>query len=947
MALNINADMVGGLFGFGNSTNTSTDPVGIDTSVLASLNRQPSASSSSAKKKYAPTAPWAYTASVNPANDAKALTVAAKAALEGGKLINENAAKLDLPGVSDDYKKLFALYNGLNTLTGIADQIKVKDLTELQKKQIKSTFAKGLAEVNAYAASVKFKSIRITEGDTVTTARSTVSVGQKTTSYSTPPLVTGSSSNLVDSFQGDVRFNMSILRAGTTHDIAVDLSEMGSTPRNLVNVTAYLNDKLSAAGVGTRVAVDRIPGSDKTIMVGGKPVKNGTNPVSYAMKFNLDSGDTITMSPVVTEPAVYIAQAAGDPNPDKKPLTNDGKLTQQLIKVQADESLFSAPVQKSGEANYFDGRVWSKDLPSSVGVVHATQVGPDGALYTLSDATATVDGQALKGTQDAVLQKYDSAGKLLFTRTLGAKASASGLTMAISSDGTIAIAGKTNGGIGGATTGTLNSPDATTSDSFVTTYNAAGEELWTVSRGGRTDDEATNLAFGADGTVYVAGRAQSALPGATEVGGWDTYIEAFRADAKGKPQTVFTQNVGTTGTDRPSGLVVDGSSIILANNEVGHGVLYRFDVSTTTPTQTARLDLGDLAGGSIVGLAINGGALVIGGSTGNAALATGAVVNKNTLSGGRDGFIAQIQTSLAVTGSNTLSFYGGTGDDQVSGMAVSGGKVFLTGQVGSDLPGGQAAVGTKDGFIAQIDPATGAVGWSRRYSSKAGFVSPTAIAVDATGASVLDRLGLPKGVMGAVGSKQLSAASSLRPGDSFQIKAGAFGTKATITIADGETLDTLAAKVTHAVGGMAIVASTLSENGRNLSIKPAGNFATVELFGGPAGKDALIGLGLPDGVVRTTLVSKSGKLLPGDGKGQIYGLKLDQQINLDSDMAISHTAAELTTALGVVRQAYKDLQTAATPRSVTTAAATSSKPAPAYLTAQIANYQQALLRLGG
>jgi len=716
---------------------------------------------SSANKKYAPTAPWAYSAAPNGADDPKALTAAAKAALSGGKLINENAAKLDLEGASADYKKLFALYTGLNTLSGVADQINGKDLSTAQKNQIKSTFKKGLAEINAYANGLKFEDIRLTQGDTASTARSTVGVGKTTASYSTPPLVTGSSSNVVDAFQGDVRFTMSVKRSGTTHSIAVDLSEMGATPRSLVNVMGYLNGKLSAEGVATRVAVERIPGGDKMVTVGGKPVKVGTNPDSYAMKFNLDSGDTVTMTPVATEPAVYIAQSTGDPDPDKKPLTKDGKVTQQLIKVQTDTSLFAAPTQKVGETNFFDGRVWAKDIEAASGVIRATQVGPDGAVDTLSDATAKVDGQALKGAQDAVLQKYDSAGKLLFTRTLGATTSAAGLTMAIAADGSIAIAGKVNGEIGGAVTGASNSPDATTSDSFVTTFNAAGEELWTVKRGARSDDEATHLAFGADGTVYVAGRAQSAMPGQTAVGGWDTYVQAFKADSTGKPQTLFTQTIGTTGTDKPSGLVVDGTSIVLANNEAGRGVLYRFDVSTTTPTQTARRDLGDLGGGSIVGLALNGGSLVVGGSTGNAALAAGTA--NNTLSGNRDGFVAQLDKSLTAAGTDRLSFYGGTGDDQVTGMAVSAGKVFLTGQAGTDLPG-QAAVGTKDGFIAQVDPGTGALGWSRRYSGKAGFVTPNAIAIDATGVSVLDKLGLPKGVMGGVASKQLSAASSLRPG---------------------------------------------------------------------------------------------------------------------------------------------------------------------------------------
>ena len=944
MAINFSASMVQSLFG-SSSTNGYSGPIGIDTSLLANTYAAPaSTATSAANKQYAPTAPWSFTAAVNGANDATTLTADAKAALAGSKLINEGAAKLDLPNASTDYKKLFALYGGVNTLAGVADQINAPNLTTSQIANIKSTFARGLAEINGYVTTAQFDALRMTEGNVNSLDTSTVTVGKTATSYSTPPLVTGSTSNVVDAFQGTVKFTMSVKRSGTTHNIAVDLSEMGTTPRSLVNVMSYLNTKLAAAGVGTRVTADRLPGGDKTITVGGKPVKIGTNPDSYDMKFNLDSGDTFSLVPAATEPAVYIAQGVGNPNPDNNTLTNDGKITQQLIKVQADQSLFSAPPEQTGSTNYFDGKVWSKDMDPAVGVIHATQVGPDGSVYTLSDSTGTVDGQPIKGTQDVLLQKFDTAGKLVFSRNLGAASTASGLTMAVAADGTVAVAGKVSGVLGGSVDGTTNSPDATTSDSFVTTYNAAGEEQWTTRRGSRADDEATNIAFGADGTVYVAGRTQAAMPGQTAIGGWDTYVEGFKADASGKPQTVFTQTLGTTGTDKPGGLVVDGSSIVVANNEGGHAVLYRYDVSTSTPTQTARRDLGDLGGGSIAGLAINNGALVLAGTTGSNSLAAGTATN--TLSGSRDGFVAQLNKTVTAAATDKLTYYGGSGDDQVTGMTVSGGKVFLTGQAGTDLPGLPAA-GTKDAFIVQMDPKTGAVGWSRRYSGKDGYVTPNAIAVDATGASVLDKLGLPSGVLGAAGSKQIAASSSLRPGDSFQVKAGLFGTKATITIDKGETLDTLAAKLNHACIGQATVSVVTSDSGKTLSIKPANNFNTLELFAGPTGKDALAGLGIPDGVVRATNITSSGQVVPADGKGQIYGLKLDPHINLDTPAAIAHTAAELASAMTVIRQAYKDLLAAATPAAVTAAQNATATPVPAYLTAQIANYQQALQRLTG
>jgi hypothetical protein len=55
----------------------------------------------------------------------------------------------------------------------------------------------------------------------------------------------------------------------------------------------------------------------------------------------------------------------------------------------------------------------------------------------------------------------------------------------------------------------------------------------------------------------------------------------------------------------------------------------------------------------------------------------------------------------------------------------------------------------------------------------------------------------------------------------------------------------------------------------------------------------------------------------------------------------------LNDALGVIRNAYKDLETAAKPKPPATPGAGHSGPVPAYLTTQIANYQAALNRLTG
>ncbi|MDO8323322.1 MAG: hypothetical protein Q7T23_10315 [Phenylobacterium sp.] len=899
-------------------------------------------------KKYAPSAPWlpgAQTASNTPS----LMTTAVKNAMLGRKLVNEDAAQLDLAGASADYKKLFALYQGIDTLAGVVDQMGGKNLSSTDKARIQSVFAKGLSEITAYTDKLDLDQLRLTTATVADKAKSTVGVTRAKTDYTTPPLVSGNVSAPIDAFQGEVKFNISIKRVNVVHDVAIDLDEMGATPRNMSNVLSYINSKLEAAEVGTRVSSLRIPGGDRMIQIGGKATKVGVNPDQWAMKFNIDSGDTLTFSAPKTEPAIYLAQSVGNPDPDGKSATKDGVIVSQLLKVQTDTADVTPPPQPTGEANYVDGRVWAKDMEKSVGTVHATQVASDGSVYVLADVSDKVSGQTIKGDQDVALLKYDSAGKLLFTRTLGASSNATGMALAVSADGKIAIAGKVTGDLSGAAEGALNSGAtgsfATQSDSFVTVMDGDGQELWTERRGARQNDEATSIAFGADGSVYVAGRAQSSLPGTTGLGGWDSYVEGFKADAKNKVTTLFVQSVGSAGSDRPGGLVVDGGSLILANNEEGRAVIHRFDISGGSPVETATRDLGDLSGGAIAGLALDGGQLVIAGSAGGDSLSAGVTTRAYT--SGLDAFAARISADLSAGAGDRLAYYGGAGDDKVTGMALSEGRVYLTGQAGTDLPDLDAK-GKKDGFLTELNLDTGATGFTRRFTGKDGYATPTAIAVDNSGASALDRLGLPKGTLDMTDSVQLSAVSAVRPGDQFQVKGGNGGTFKTITIEAGETMESLVTKLKRGLNYQADVSVVTSDGQRKLQIKPQNPRNILEFAPGKSGRDALALLGIPEGVVRTTVLSKDGKTTSADGKGTFYGLGLDKAMNLSNAEEISHAKAELASALNVIRTAYKDLKEAATPeaqRKAEKAKATGNVPA--YLTNQIANYQAALDRLGG
>ena len=908
---------------------------------LTGLGGASNAVAGAAPTRFAPTAPWS--AQAKPADTSALL----KTALQGGKLIDEGAATLDLAGASSDYRKLFALYQGLGALSALAERANTKNLSSFESSRILSAFTRGMAEVSNYVDTARLDNARLGFAEVSDTARAKIGIARGKSEYVTAPLVTGVADTAVPAFQGDVRFNIGIQKINTSLTIQIDLAEMGAQTRTLPNVINHINSKLEAAGVTTRFAQERIPGAERSFQSGGRTIKLAASPDQWAMKVKTDITEKVSFQALDTAPAVYLTQKVGDPDPDGKPDTNDGVQVNQLLKFQTEVGAVAAPPQPAGEGNWVEGRVFAKPLEGKIETVRASQVGPDGSVYVLADVTGDAGGQSIKGERDVALMKYDSAGKLIYTRVLGASEEARGLALAVSADGKVAVAGAVTGGLNGAVNGPLNSGAAAAlaenSDSFVTVFNDKGEELWTARRGARLQDEASQIAFGANGNVYVAGRSRSTMPGAAALGGWDSYVQGFGVNARGEPQSLFTQSFGTAADDRPAGLVVDGAALVTASVEDGRAVVRRFDISGGAPVQTAQRDLGDLQGGRITGLALNGGQVVIAGSTQNAALNAGNVTRAHA--GGVDAFAAQISSSLAATPTDAIAYYGGAGDDEAAGMAVSNGQVWITGKAGGALPN-LASMGEADGFLARLNVAAGTIDWAQQFTGKDGHASPGSIAVAQQGASVLDRLGLPTGELAFAGSAKLTAVSALRAGDQFNITANG-GRPRAITIAVDETLESLMLKIRRATGFQVKVDTAVTEGVRRLQIKPLNDRSVIELSPAAQGQDALSILGLKEGVIRASKL-EDGKTVSADGQANFYGLGLHSGINLSSPEQIRHAISELTQAQGVIRRIYSDLRDAATPKSVLAQReAANSGPAPAYMTNRIANYQAALNRLTG
>lgn len=966
---------------FGNTSTTSNNLLSV---LSQSWANQASATSSSTSGSSVttsintpipPTPPWASGSSL-PQQAALVTT-----ALAQQPLVNANAINLDsnTPDNSD-YRNLFALYQGLNALDGLATDASQPNLTAIQQTQYASAFKTGLAQVISAVGSTKFDNLTLASGQTSSSQTSSagVSTAANSTTYVGQPMYIGDASQPVPAFAGDVQFALTAKQLnGPTITVNFDLSEMGSTPRTLANVLGYLNGKLAAAGVQTRFADKQMIAPPNTITVNGKTVTLPDSPTQYALTLNTSSLETVSLSAPQTADAVYVTQSATTTasntattpvmgttttTADNVTTTTTGSTTttttvdQQLLKFQTDTSSTATPppdtAPRPGDANSVAGRAWSETLASATTSALATATGPDGSVYVLTNVDDSVSGQAIAGQSDVALMKYDPSGNLIYTRTLGASTAASGLSLAVSSTGQVAIAGSVTGSLTGTDVGelqsTVNGVNETASstsgtpDSFVTLFDASGNELWTQSAGGVQSNQANAVAFGANGQVFVAGKTQSPMQGGgTEQGGWDGYLQGFTSAGT----LEFTQQFGTTGSDSATSIAVNGNSVLVGSVDNGDAVVRSFD--TTNPkavTLTASQDLGNLQGGNLVGIGLNSnGQLIVAGTAHNTALGSGVATAVNSAPGGSNVFVASLDASLSSTSGNTIAWYGGSGDDTATAMTVADGQVYVAGKTATDLPG-TTPIGSQDGFLVQIDPSTGNATWTERFSGPGGNVAPQSIAVATGGASILDRLGLPSGTL-QMGdpSNLLTSATSLRAGDQFTVAANG-GPATTVTIEADDTMQTLAQKIERATGNNATVQVLSNGSVAQLNIKPFLQNSSITLGQGPAGKDALAGLGLKTGVIQnppdTSSTSSSANTDP------LLGLNLTSALNLSTKDSIATAKGVLDQALQTIQKAYQDLVNKGQPPQ-NPAAASASGPVPTYLSNEIANYQAALQRLTG
>ncbi len=696
-------------------------------------------------------------------------------------------------------------------------------------------------------------------------------------------------------------------------------------PRTLESAALRLNEALAAQGYDVGVATTELAGGGASLRL----VTGGSHSVRGVGGFSL-GGDAIeaTLDPI--DALTYGANPPGALRAADR-AARGAAITETIPAT----SPFSAP--SAGASNWFPGRAFDVSIGggAKVATAQAVATGADGAVYVLADLSGDSASSAIKGARDVALMKYDSAGKLVFTQMLGASESASGFALAVSADGKVAVAGSVEGPL-------LNAgAERGGTDSFVSMFDASGKELWTQRRGASANDEVQAVAFAADGSVIIAGKTESALGPTLNAGGADAYVRGYSASGL----ELFTRQFGTGGADSASALLVRGDGaggmeIFTGGVENNRGIIRAFTYSSSAGFSAGAVrDIGYFHNGAINTIAADGASLYVGGAIGADRLTLGALAQGAVA--GNEGFVARLDADLVSIGLDRATYLGSAKDDAVQSIAIVNGDVYAAGVAGGIIAGiGNANASSS--FLARLGD-DGALDWARAFTSGGGALALNGLAVDTSGTSPLDVLGLPRGTIAAADSGALTSRSALRVGDEFQI--GVDGRRlTTIRITEKDTLASLANTINRAIAG-AGRAEIIKDNGiERLKITPLSGRA-VRLDAGREGRDALAGLGLGPGIVALNTT--------GRGSVKTYGLGLiAADLKLDSKEAVAATKAELSAAISIVRQAYEHLLNPNAKELTAEEKALEQRrlaggAVPEYYTQQLANYQAALARLTG
>ncbi|WP_061242607.1 SBBP repeat-containing protein [Leptospira interrogans] len=316
-----------------------------------------------------------------------------------------------------------------------------------------------------------------------------------------------------------------------------------------------------------------------------------------------------------------------------------------------------------------------------------------GNVYTTGTTFGNLDGQALSGTQDLFVTKYDGSGNKQWTRLLGvagATTQANGISRDIFNN--LHVSGYTLGNLDGQALSGIQ-------DLFVTKYDTGGNKQWTRLLGVAGQiTQANGVAFDSSGNIYLTGRTSGNLDGQALSGIQDLFVTKY--DTGGNKQ--WTRLLGIAGVSTTAYGITSDSLGNVYTTGVTSGNLDGQALSGTQDLFVTKYDgNGNKQWTRLLGVAgqitqANG---IASDSSGNTYLTgrTSGSLDGQALSGTQDLFVTKYDSGgnkqwtrlLGIAGVSTTA-YGITSD--------SLGDLYSTGITSGNLDG-QILTGTQDLFV--------------------------------------------------------------------------------------------------------------------------------------------------------------------------------------------------------------------------------------------------------
>ncbi|MGF1462415.1 MAG: hypothetical protein ACFB2Z_04500 [Maricaulaceae bacterium] len=849
-----------------------------------------------------------------------------------GLLAGDSALDFDdslFAAAPQDQQTLFQVFRAFDRLGALAAAAADEDQSpDVLIPRFETVFQEQLSAVRSFVDNLDLNAFDIISGEVDDTVQSEGTITRASNTFETRTLQNATRSTPLSGVQGDEQLTITVGRPSGPVDVNIDFANL-SGPPTIGNIAALFNQELEAAGVLTRFAVTRTDGEEAILTA-------PTEAAPFGLQINGSTIETLSFSAPDQEQAVFLATTVGENSGEfgrfteingfaagapQTTFSTDVKLDRQITDAaDADQAVqdlfhedgnFIAPPSAGDEEELVD----DTDRGLAFGQVAANA---QGDVFVVGRAAGDLNGRLVpaadgEGAGDAVLTRFDSAGNVVFTRTLGDRVNAEGLAVAATPDGGVVIAGFAEGEVGENLLGGGQ-------DGFVTRFNAAGEEVFTARLGGGQNDQITDLAVAADGTIFAAGTTTGPVtPGASAQGGEDAFVVAINGQTGAVTQT---NQFGATGDDpAPVIAVGEGGELLLATQDNGDAVVRALDPADLIAAPVFETNLGPLANGSIVDIAAQDGTIAVLGETTDPGFQGGVGFN-----GSRDAFVAELETDGSF---RRNTFVGTAGSDTPVQVAIAGPAIFVAGsERGPDPDGG---VTNFSSFVSRLE--NGAETARFAQSGQAAPIQAGGLAVSDTGSSfILDRLGLPSGALIQDTANEVTNASSVRPGDSFFVSVNG-GAQQAITVEEGDTLTQLALRINAELGSAGASRAARTSEGDRLEIAASeGN--TVELFAGPGQQDALAALGLTPGAV-------VGDTPEGESERPILGLEIPTDLSLTTRAGAQNAADALNQIQTDLINFFRDVTEPPTPDNPLLGAG----PPPQAIQNQIANFQAALTNL--